>query len=319
MTKTVVGAELAVRSLLRKQANLITRSQALANGLTTAALRHKLRPEGPWTAVLPGVYVLGSGELTAVQREVAAVLYAGRGCVVTGLAALRQHGIDVPISEVVDVLIPESMKRRSVEYVHIRRTRKMPKEFWRVGGIRYAPAARAVADAVWGKADGRAVTALVAAAVQQRRCTVRELASELRAGPKQGSVALRSALAEVADGIRSVTEADLRRLIKTSGLPEPMYNPSLFVGGEFLASPDAWWPDAGVVVEVDSREWHFSPADWERTQVRHARMSTHGILVLHYTPRRIRSDPAGVVQEIRKALEAGRRRPPLPIRAVPVR
>ena len=98
-----------------------------------------------------------------------------------------------------------------------------------------------------------------------------------------------------------------------------MYNPSLFVGGEFLASPDAWWPDAGVAVEVDSREWHFSPSDWERTQVRHARMSTHGILVLHYTPRRIRSDPAGVVQEIRKALEAGRRRSPLPIRAVPVR
>jgi len=318
MTKAA-GAELAVRALLRKQANLITRSQALASGLTTAALRHKLRPEGPWTAVLPGVYVLGSGQLTAAQREVAAVLYGGQGCVVTGLAALRQHGIDVPISDVVDLLIPESMKRRSVEYVHIHRTRKMPKTFWRVGGIPYAPAARAVADAVWGKADARAVTALVAAAVQQRRCTVQELATELRAGPKQGSVALRSALAEVADGIRSVTEADLRKLIKTSGLPEPMYNPSLFVGGEFLARPDAWWPDAGVAVEVDSREWHFSPADWERTQVRHARMSTHGILVLHYTPRRIRSDPAGVVQEIRKALEAGQRRSPLPIRAVPVR
>ncbi len=98
-----------------------------------------------------------------------------------------------------------------------------------------------------------------------------------------------------------------------------MYNPTLFVGEEFLASPDAWWPDAGVAVEVDSREWHLSPADWERTQVRHARMSAHGIIVLHYAPRRIRSDPAYVVDEIGKALQAGRGRDPLPIRAIPAR
>jgi len=319
MTKALAGADLAVRELLRKQANLITRSQALACGLTAAALRHKLRSGGPWTAVLPGVYVLGSGELTAAQRETAAVLYAGRRCVVTGLAALRQHGVAVPISDVVDVLIPESMKRRSVEYVHVRRTRKLPNTLWRVGGIPYAPVARAVTDAVWGKADARAVTAPVASAVQRGRCTVQELAAELRAGPKQGSAALRAALAEVAEGIRSVTEADLRRLVKTSGLPEPMYNPTLFVGEEFLASPDAWWPDAGVAVEVDSREWHLSPADWERTQVRHARMSAHGIIVLHYAPRRIRSNSAYVVDEIGKALQAGRGRGPLPIRAIPAR
>src|SRR5260370_5991454 len=98
-----------------------------------------------------------------------------------------------------------------------------------------------------------------------------------------------------------------------------MYNPRLFVGEEFIGSPDAWWPEAGVASEVDSRVWHLSPADSERTQARHARMSAHGILVLLYAPRRIRSDPAGVVAEIRKALEAGRQREPLPIRAVPAR
>ena len=165
----------------------------------------------------------------------------------------------------------------------------------------------------------RDVRALVADAVQRSRCTVEQLAAELRAGPKQGSGALRAALEEVADGVASVAEGDLRKLIKNGGLPTPMYNPRLYVGTVFLAKPDVWWPQAGVAAEVDSREWHLSPAGWERTQARHARMSTHGILVLHYAPRRIRTDGARVVGELRAAIEAGRQRPALTIRAVPAR
>jgi very-short-patch-repair endonuclease len=95
-----------------------------------------------------------------------------------------------------------------------------------------------------------------------------------------------------------------------------LYNARLFVGDRFLAKPDVWWAEAGLAVEVDSREWHLSPADWERTQARHASMSAHGILVLHYAPRRIRTDGAAVVVEIRAGLVAGRKRPRLPIRAV---
>jgi len=99
-------------------------------------------------------------------------------------------------------------------------------------------------------------------------------------------------------------------------LPDPLYNPRLFVGEEFIAKPDAWWPEAGVAVEVDSRQWHLSPADWERTMARHSRMSALGITVLHYPPRRLHAEPRVIVAEIRAALEVGRRRPPLPIRAV---
>ena len=47
-----------------------------------------------------------------------------------------------------------------------------------------------------------------------------------------------------------------------------MFNARLYVGSEFVAVPDAWWPDVGVAVEVESREWHLSPEDWERTMRR---------------------------------------------------
>ena len=73
--------------------------------------------------------------------------------------------------------------------------------------------------------------------------------------------------------------------------------------------PDCWWPESGVAGEADSRAWHFSPDDWEQTLARHARMSAHGIIVLHFTAQRIRSQRREVADEIRRALAVGRQLP----------
>jgi hypothetical protein len=306
----------AVVQLLRRQCDLITRSQALSSGMSEAALRHRLRPAGPWKIVLPGVYLAHNGFLTVGQRECAAVLYAGRASVITGAAAAWRHGIRLATRETVDVLIPHDDRRQSTGFVRIHRTVRMPERPWIIDGLRWAPPSRAVADAARGLIELDEIRALVADAVQRGRCTIQQLAEELANGPSQGSAALRVVLAEVADGVASVAEADLRTLIKGSGLPEPLYNPRLFAGAEFLGKPDAWWPDAGVAAEVDSREWHLSPAAWHKTMARHSRMSARGIIVLHFPPSRIRSDPAGVVAELKAALQSGSERARLPIRAV---
>ena len=305
--------------LLRRQCDLITRSQALASGMTEAELRHRLRSSGPWKVVLPGIYLGHNGYLTVGQRELAALLYAGPGSVITGAAAATRHGVRLPISEAVDVLIPHRERRQSIGFVRIHRTIRMPNRPWIIDNLPWAPPARAVADAARHLGELKEVSELVADAVQRNKCTVAQLSAELRAGPKRGSASLRAVLAAVADGVASGAEADFRTLVQASGLPEPLYNPCLYVGEEFLAKPDAWWPDAGVAAEVDSREWHLSPAGWERTMARHSRMSAHGIIVLHFPPSRIRSDPAGVASELRSALEAGRARTRLTIRAVPAR
>jgi hypothetical protein len=97
-----------------------------------------------------------------------------------------------------------------------------------------------------------------------------------------------------------------------------MFNARLFAAdGSFIAKPDAWWPSPGAAAEVDSREWHLKPADWERTMARHARMSGHGILVLHFTLRQIRSQPMAVAAAITDTLRAGCARSPLPVHARP--
>ena len=306
----------AVDQLSTFQHGLITRSQALRCGLTEQALRVRLRAGGPWQALIPGVYWVKTGAPGRDERHMAALLYAGDGTAITGQAAMAAHGAIAPDHDVVDVLIPIGRRRRDRDFVHILRTAKMPTVVFKAGELRYVPVARTVADATRQSSDMNGVRSLVAAAVQLQKATVAELAAELGQGPTAGSARLRAALAEEADGVRSVAEADLRKLVKRSGLPDPLYNPWLHSGEEFIARPDAWWPDEGVVVEVDSREWHLSPADWKRTTARHSRMSALGISVLHYPPSKIAAEPRAVIAEIRAALEMGRERPPSPIRTV---
>jgi hypothetical protein len=48
-------------------------------------------------------------------------------------------------------------------------------------------------------------------------------------------------------------------------------------------------------------------------------MSSHGILVLHFTPRQIRYEPATVVTALTDTLQTGRARPVLSIVARPAR
>ncbi|MGH3154115.1 MAG: hypothetical protein ACRDOB_25780 [Streptosporangiaceae bacterium] len=306
----------ALTAIVASQYHVISRSQVLASGMTKRALEHRLRAGGPWQRLLPGVFLAVTGTPTSEQRNIAALLYAGAGSLLTGSAALRLWDVRAPYTSTVDVLIPESKQRKSAAFVRVHPTLRMPKEVFTAGPLRIVPVARAVGDATRSLASLADVRALVAAAVQQRKCTPEMLAAELEAGPVQRSALLRIAVADVCTGIRSSPEADLKDLIRRAKLPPPQFNPRLYADDVFLASPDAWWNDAGLAAEADSQEYHLSPQDHERTLARDARMRAHGINVLHFTPRQIRTQPAYVVATIKAALAAARFRRPVAVRAV---
>jgi hypothetical protein len=287
--------------------------------MSEEALRHRLRPGGPWQLMLPGVYLTTTGSPAMPQRLMAAQLYAGPGSAITGPAAMTLHNIRAPQTRVVDVLIPHERKRCSFGFVRVHRTTRMPDVVLWMGEVGYVPLVRAVADTARNLRDLGEVRAVVAEGVQRRRLAVCQLVDELARGPAQGSASFRRVLEEVGDGVRSSAEGDLHTLIKRERIPDPMYNPRLFAGDSFIAEPDAWWGDAGVAGEIESRQWHLSPRDWERTLARDARMGAYGIVVLHFPPQRLRAEPGVVAAEIKSALAAGRGRGPLDIRALPAR
>jgi hypothetical protein len=206
-------------------------------------------------------------------------------------------------SEFVDVLVPPRHRRSDAGFARLHRTSLELGALCEDGSIIYAPLDRAIIDAARLLTDLSAIRLLVASPVQQGKLLVGHLARELEnAGPVAGSARIRLVLAEVADGVQSVAEADLRTLIIQARLPTALYNPDLYVGGKFLVRPDAWWPAAGVAVEVDSMAWHLSPADYERTQLRHDRMIAQGIRVLHFAPRYLRTARRQAAQQIKSTL-----------------
>jgi hypothetical protein len=308
----------ALATILRAQEHVISRQQAIGCGMTRAVLHSHTKPDGPWQRLLRGIYLAQTGTPMVPQQEMAALLHGGPGSVLTGQAALHGLGLVATQPRRFDVLVTATRRPASLDFVAVHRTTRLPQRVIREGERRYALPPRAFADAARFLADLAEVRALIAGAVQRGDCPLSALARELLEGQMWDSAQLRRVLEEVADGVRSVTEAEFRDLIKRVRLPWPMFNPGLFTAdGSFIARPDAWWPREGVAVEIDSREWHLSPADWERTMCRHARMSSHGIFVLHFPPRQIRTDPATVTAAITDTLAAGAARPVLRIIARP--
>jgi len=304
--------------LLDKQLAVVSRRQLLSLGMTDRAMQYRIRGAGPWQVLLPGIYLATTGVPSLSQKEMAALLYAGPGSLITGPMALMHYSIrsGSVVNDVIDVLVPARRQRLSTGFARVQRTARMPARTASDGPVRLVQAPRAVADTARRLTALRDVRAVVADSVQLGRCTVGQLAAEFAQGPVRGSAVLRSVLAEVAHGIRSTAEGDLRDVIKTARLPLPLFNPSLYDGDLFLGKPDAWWPDAGVAGEVDSREWHLSPEAWDRTRRRHDRMAAAGIILLHFSPSQIRREPKAVAQMIKGALERGLARPPLPIRTI---
>ena len=72
---------------------------------------------------------------------------------------------------------------------------------------------RALVDAARQLTDLPYISELVASAVQRGKILVAHLVRELDAGSAAGSARMRLVLGEVAEGVRSTAEADLRTLI----------------------------------------------------------------------------------------------------------
>lgn len=305
-----------VDMVLAAQHDIITRTQAFEAGMSAKALACRIRRDGPWQILLPGTYACFTGPVTETHRWQAALLYGGEGSLLTGIPALILHGLTKTASSTIPLLLPHDRRRRSVPGIIPLRTRRMP-DPQRRNGFPVAGPTRALADACRLSRDLGQVRRLVTDCLRTPKVHVTDLYHELAEGPRKGSALLRAALEEYSDGVRSAAEGMARRRLLAMRVPTPLFNVDLVLpDGTFLARPDAYWPDAALAFEVDSREHHGDLAGWERTQRRHARMSAHGVTVLHASPHRIGTDWPNLEDEIEAAWRIGRSHPTPAIRVV---
>jgi hypothetical protein len=298
--------EHALERLHREDDQVATHAELLAVGFAMSTICARMRDKGPWQWILPGVVVLHNGPVSERQRLRAALKYAGEGAVITGLTALRGKGVQgVPEDSTVHILVGHRCRRTSTEFVVVERTRRLPRSAV-VGDLPVVlSAARAVIDACRRMRGLNAVRELVAAAVQQRHCTAKQLADELRSCQRRRTATANRVLTEISAGIRSVAEAKAREILCRRGVPEPLWNAVLRTrAGDFIGSPDGYWRDLALALEIDSTAWHLTPAKHRRTLAKHVRYTRRGISVLPYSPIELIDDPERFADAVAEALAA---------------
>jgi hypothetical protein len=278
---------------LVRQKGILTAAQAQKLGVPRATIHRRTRGQRPaWQRVLPRVYATFSHPLTEQQKVIAAWLYAGEGAALTGGAALRWYALSYLPAQItslpVDVMVPHKRKCGSVKFARVSRSRSLAPTMT-VDHVCCVGIAKAVADCARRLRSYDTVMALVACALNSGRTTLDALAVELVEGPTQGSRLLRRALVAASENVRSVPEAQLLALIKASGLPTPLVNVALEVGG-LLFVPDFRW--GRLIIEVDSKLHHLlEPGAYAATLRRRALLEVAGYHVVPVSPEQIRDDP----------------------------
>lgn len=288
-------------------------------GMHRDTIAYRCRSGGPWRRLAPGLVLLRNGAPTRDDRRRGGLLHAGPGAVITGLDALELHGLErAPRpSGPVHLLVPTERRRSGYGLVMIERTDRVPVP--EPGRWPVAPIERAVLDAVRRIRERDVVRSVLAEVVQRSLRTPAQLAAELEAGGQRGSRLPREVLREVSAGIRSVAEAKARELVLASRtLPPVLWNPAVVdAHGRFVAKPDAWFDDVAMAWEIDSHEFHLSPADHAATLARRSAMTAAGILVLATVPSRVTAEPAAVLAELERAHAHAASRPRPALRALP--
>jgi very-short-patch-repair endonuclease len=240
-----------------------------------------------------GVYAVGHTKLTARGQWTAAVLACGPDAVLSHTDAAALHGLLGPPSGAIHVTAPT---RHHIDGIHCHLGRRDVTE---IAGIPVTTLEWALLD-IGGQPE---FDAAFKQAQHQDRLNLRRLHAIVARHPgHRGVVALRGALADLTDEpgwTQSELERRFIKLCRAHHLPLPLTNQ--YVEGELV---DAYWPDHGLIVEVDGWRTHKTRAAFERDRLRDAKLVAAGYRVLRFTSRRIKDDPRGVAEDLRKALSA---------------
>lgn len=281
-------------------------------GVPERTVYRRTQADGPWTLLGPGLVLLGTGEPTLRQKQIAALLHGGPHAVLTGLDAAHLQGLHRGEPEKQHLLIPIHQKIQSVGFIVVERTKRMPETRER-DGLRVATIPRAVLDHVRRLKDPEAIAAILTEPVQRRMVLPEALVAELDAGTRRGTAAARRVLASIADGVESPKEFVFLEFWRSvPGLPPVRANVPVYdLDGRMVGIADFLVDEYGFVWECDSVQEHFATPDQVRmTAERARRFREVGLYLLSTRPGQLGDDRRGVETDIHQGLEIAASMPP---------
>jgi very-short-patch-repair endonuclease len=294
------------------------RAALAARGVDRNRIRRAL-VSGRWLEPVPGVIVLHNGALTRRERHLAALTWAGPDGRLSHSSALLLHRarIDEPRAArrvagvrgsyvepadagLVEVSVPHGRHLQSTGFVVVHQSRR-PLGDVEVDGLPVTGAARAAVDVALSARRRQDVEHVVSDVLQRDLADLAELVAEARALGRLATPWLRQTLTGASRGMRSVGEADLRRVVVAAGLPEPEWNAQIeTASGVFHL--DAYWRAQRVGAEADGTAFHLSAQDWQADLRRQNAVQGAGVRLMRFPVPRLRTDGYVCGREMRVAL-----------------
>jgi hypothetical protein len=262
---------LDISALAAYQAGLLTRDQLRAAGVSADIVRNHVRARR-WQTLGRRVVATHAGPLTAEQTRWWAVLDGGPTCVLSGLSALHDHGLQGFPVERVQTAVPCGAGR-PVRYEQFVRRVSRRLDAGSVHPARRPPTLRVTAallDALENISLPLRGSALLAAVVQQRLLRpqdVRPLIVDTSTLPFRRTYV--AVAGDIEGGAHSLVEINFRRLAREAGIPPPRgqstrldrfgrrrYLDADFgawaaeVDGAIHLRPMTWWDDTWRLNEI---------------------------------------------------------------------
>jgi hypothetical protein len=262
-------------TLAESQHGVVTRSQLLGLGLSTALIDSRVR-RGQLRLVDRGVYAVGHAALRREGRFLAAVLATGPGAVLSHHSAAELRDMRCPHTDIIHVTTTAVVRSRPGVVVH--RTRQLSHADRVVeNGIPVTAVPRTLLDlaSVLTFAELRAI------ADHGVRLDRRALRRAIARHPRwPGTRNLRRLIGDGDLRTRAGSERRMRAICRRYGLLLPEVNVRL-LGAE----RDFVWPEHRLVVEVDGGAWHADRPARERDALRDG-----DLVAAHWRPIRFTAD-----------------------------
>jgi very-short-patch-repair endonuclease len=296
---TGAGPDIVVAWIAARQLGLITAEQLIAAGVGRGSIRWRLA-NGSLHRVFRGVFLVGHSIPVPGAFEFAAVLACGDGTVVSHHSAAGLWRVRAPLGDEVEVTVPRR-DCRSRAGLRVYQVQELsPVDQTTKGGIPVTAPARTLIDYASTTGPNEAERA-IAEAFALRLVTEPQLLAAIERAPHRAGVACVKAILGQPGGAkrtRSGGERAMLRLIRAAGLPEPKTNHP--VAG---FDADFFWPEVGLIVEVDGGDFHRPRRAFERDHRRDIVHTAAGHEVLRVSGQHLDQQPVYIATVIARAYD----------------
>jgi predicted transcriptional regulator of viral defense system len=290
----------ALAELAARQWGVVSLAQLRALGIGARAAQKRAQA-GRLRRVHRSVYAVGGAVLPREGRWLAAVMAAGPGAVLSHVSAAVHWNLlnyEPPRPE---VTAPAS--RRGAPGIRLHRSHSLDaQDTTNHGGIPTTTVHRTLLD-IAAQVPQHHLDRALAQAERLRLYDHRAIIETIaRANGHRGTKRLSQAIQGDPQFTRGELEARMRKLARDCGLPQPTFNYTLDVPDHPGLEVDCYFPTHRVVIETDGWETHRTRHACESDRAKDAALTAAGYIVLRFTWRQLRDEPATVADRIRAVL-----------------